>query len=131
MSMKDFVDTLNAEQKKALLQALNNESPTLDNIPKTAKEQTKSIINEDFAMNPSSSSTYKKRKEAVRARSNTWVDTGESKDIVTPDVQPTPRKRKPAQKIKLTCHICNKDFEADKRFVFGEFNRCDRCASKK
>jgi hypothetical protein len=131
MSMKDFINTLNEEQKKALLEALNSDSPTLAHVPTSTKSETKSIINEDFTMNPPTSSAYKKRKEAVKAKMNTWVDTGESKDVTTPDVKPTPRKRQPPLKVKLQCHVCGKDFEADKRFVFGEYNRCDRCASKK
>jgi DNA-directed RNA polymerase subunit RPC12/RpoP len=129
--MKDFVNTLNEEQKKALLEALNSNSPTLSHVPDSTKSQTKAIINEDFTMNPPSNSTQKRRKEAVRAKTNMWVDTGESKDVTTPDIKPTPRRRQPPQKVKLQCHVCGKDFEADKRFVFGEYNRCDRCASKK
>lgn len=131
MSMKDFVNTLNEEQKKALLEALSGDSPAPEPATPSVKSQIKSMVNEDFTMNPPSNSAYKKRKEAVRAKINTWVDTGESKDVVTPDVKPTPRKRQPPQKVKLQCHVCGKDFEADKRFVFGEYNRCDRCASKK
>lgn len=131
MSMKDFVNTLNEEQKKALLEALNGDSPTLAHVPTKTKNETKAIINEDFTMNPPTNTGQKKRKEPVQARQNTWTDTGESKDIVTPDINPTPRTRKPPTKIKLQCHVCGKDFDADKRFVFGEYNRCDRCASKK
>lgn len=132
MSMKDFVNTLNDEQKQALLKALKDEdNVALAHIPTETKEQTKAIINENFTMTKPVSGGYKKRKEPVKAQTNTWTDTGESKEILTPKINPTPRTRKPPVKVKLRCHVCNKDFDIDKRFVFGEYNRCDRCASKK
>jgi DNA-directed RNA polymerase subunit RPC12/RpoP len=131
--MKNFVDTLSEEQKQALLEALNKDKNiVLAHVDPEVKEQTKNIISEDFTMKQQSNSINKKRKEPVRARENLWKDTGEAKDIITPEIKPpTPRTRKPPTKVELQCHICNKKFETDKRFVFGEYNRCDRCASKK
>lgn len=132
MSMQDFVNSLNDEQKKALLNALTNNNTTLSNVPQDVKEQTKTIIENNFTMSDRVyNSSYQKRREQVKAKKNLWVDTGESKEVTTPKVNPTPRTRQPVQKVKLKCHICSKEFEADKRFVYGEYNRCDRCASKK
>lgn len=132
MSMKDFVKTLNEEQRKALLEALSGDSSTPTQSAKKTKDEKKPTINnEDFTMNAPSNNIQKKRREPVKARENIWTDTGESKDVVTPDINPTPRTRKLPSKVKLQCHVCGKDFEVDKRFVFGEYNRCDRCASKK
>lgn len=127
MSMKDFVNTLNEEQRKALLAALSDDTNiTLSHVDKATKEETKTIINEDFVMNKSQN-TSGKRKEPVKARQNQWVDTGEFKDITTPEVARTPRNRQSPKKVQAKCYVCGKGFEADSRFVFGEFHRCDRC----
>lgn len=132
MSMKDFVNTLNDEQKKALLEAL---SPVSSSAPSRglndAKEQARTSTSDTFSMNKPTSGGYKNRKEPVKAQTNTWTDTGESKEIVTPAINPTPRTRKLPAKVKIRCHVCNNEFDADKRFVFGEYSRCDKCASKK
>lgn len=127
MSMKDFVNTLNEEQKKALLAALSDDSnPILSHIPAEVKDETKTVINEDFVMNKNQTVSGK-RKEPVKAKNNQWVDTGEFKDVVTPEVKRTPRNRDAPKKLKTKCYVCGKNFEADSRFVFGEFHRCDRC----
>lgn len=125
MSMQDFVDTLNDEQKKALLEALskNDKIDTSNVDTEVAKPVT---TNEDFVMNKNQNISGK-RKEPVKAKQNQWVDTGEFKDITTPEIARTPRNRQSPKKVKTKCYVCGKGFEADSRFVFGEFHRCDRC----
>lgn len=134
MSMKDFISTLSEEQKAALLNALQGENDISiepEPIKKNVKEETSRVITEDFTMRKESGIKNSKRKEPVKARQNTWTDTGEARNIVTPDIKRTPRERQPPKKVDVKCHVCGKEFSTDKRFVFGEYNRCDRCASKK
>ena len=129
MSMQDFVKTLSDEQKKALLQALNDNSVTLQSVPKEVNEQTKKILNDSFIAETKPSVVNQKRKEPVRAKENTWQDTGEHKNIETPPTERTPRKRSGAKKLEMKCHVCGKPSIVDTRFVFGEYYRCNRCSS--
>ena len=70
------------------------------------------------------------RREAVKARKNTWSDNGEHKDIDTPDIEPTPRNRKKAHKVEKKCHVCGKVFPVHPSLISGEFWRCDRCIGR-
>ena len=65
MSMEDFVKTLNDEQKKALLQALNENSITIQSVPKEVNEQTKKAINESFITESKPNIINQKRREPV------------------------------------------------------------------
>ena len=131
MSMEDFVKTLNDEQKKALLQALNENSITIQSVPKEVNEQTKKAINESFITESKPNIINQKRREPVKARKNEWQDTGEFRDITTPDYEGTPRRRQTPSKSEVECHVCGKSFKVDPRFVYGEFYRCNRCTGKK
>lgn len=126
MSMKDFVDTLNDEQKKALLEALSGNDKVVQQ--KKAKE-----VNSDFIVQTrtNSDTLNNKRREPVRGRENRWEDTGEFRDIETPEVERTPRRRSPPRKIDVECASCGKSFKVDSRFVYGEYYRCNRCGSKR
>lgn len=117
-----FIDSLSDEQKKKLLQALGNESVT---STKTAQ------VDENFIVKRADTSSQTRRKEAVRARKNEWEDTGEFRDISTPDVERTPRRRPPPQKSDVECHVCGKSFKIDPRFAYGEYYRCNKCSGKK
>jgi hypothetical protein len=117
-----FIDSLSDEQKKKLLQALGNENPT---PVKTTQ------VDENFVMKRADTTSQTRRKEAVKARNNEWEDTGEFRDISTPDVERTPRRRPPPQKSDVECHVCGKSFKIDPRFAYGEYYRCNKCSGKK
>lgn len=70
------------------------------------------------------------RKEPVKARENTWKDTGEMSDIETPAVELTPRNRKPTSKVEKICHVCGKKFSIHPSLVSGEYIRCDKCTGR-
>ena len=134
MSMKDFVDTLNEEQKKALLEALSGkDSVSSQAVLQKVNEETKKQVKSDFIANTKAQSpiSNNKRREPVRGRENRWEDTGEFREIVTPEVERTPRRRQPPRKIDVECSSCGKSFKVDSRFVYGEYYRCNRCGSKK
>jgi len=129
--MEEFVNTLSDEQKKALLDALSDKDKL---VAEKVNKQTKRIISENFIVETkqeSIKSQTNRRREPVRARENRWEDTGEFRDIETPDVERTPRKRQPPKKIDVECSSCGKSFKVDSRFVFGEYYRCNRCGSKR
>lgn len=134
MSMKDFVDTLNEEQRKALLEALSSkDSVSSQAVPKKVNQETKKHLKSDFIVNTKTESSISnnKRREPVRGRENRWEDTGEFRDIETPEVERSPRRRSPPRKIDVECASCGKSFKVDSRFVYGEYYRCNRCGSKK
>jgi formylmethanofuran dehydrogenase subunit E len=136
--MNDFINMLNDEQKQALLKALVGNSPTVPSIPEEVKKESiKKIqssappasVNEDFTMFKQDSNNTR-RKEAVRARKNEWKDTGEFRDVETPQFERTPRRRQPHKKVEVECHVCGKSFKEDPRFVHGDYYRCNRCTGK-
>jgi len=139
MSMNDFINMLNDEQKQALLKALVGDSPTVSNVPEEVKKESiKKIqsstppasVNEDFTMFKQDSTSNTRRKEPVRARKNEWKDTGEFRDVETPQFEKTPRRRQPHKKVEVECHVCGKTFKEDARFVHGDYYRCNRCTGK-
>jgi|SanBayMetagenome_1026888.scaffolds.fasta_scaffold13517_4 formylmethanofuran dehydrogenase subunit E len=137
--MNDFINMLNDEQKQALLKALVGDSQTLSSIPQEVKKESiKQIqsstppasVNEDFTMFKQESTSNTRRKEQVRARKNEWQDTGEFRDVETPQFEKTPRRRQPHKKVEVECHVCGKTFKEDARFVHGDYYRCNRCTGK-
>lgn len=138
MSMNDFINMLNDEQKQALLKALVGDSPTVSIVPEEAKKEsiqkipsstTPASVNEDFTMFKQDSNNTR-RKEAVRARKNEWKDTGEFREVETPQFDRTPRRRQPHKKVEVECHVCGKSFKEDPKFVHGDYYRCNRCTGK-
>lgn len=118
-----FIDSLSDEQKKKLLEALSNSKNTAST--KTTQ------VDENFIVKRVDSQSNARRKEAVKARKNEWEDTGEFRDISTPDVERTPRRRPPPQKSDVECHVCGKSFKIDPRFAYGEYYRCNKCSGKR
>lgn len=133
MSMEDFIKTLNAEQKEALLKALNENSPTIQHVPVEVNNKTKKAITDSFIAEskPNNIHNQQRRREPVKARKNMWEDTGECREVETPDYERTPRKRPSSQKTEVDCHVCGKSFKVDSKFVFGEYHRCNRCSSRR
>lgn len=140
MSMEDFVKTLTSEQRQTLLAALAKtkdvdtkpqpEPTEEDFINKNDSFATSNVAN-DFTVIKENNLQSNSRRVPVQAKKNEWADTGEHKNIETPQVIKTPRNRKPATKITAKCHVCGKSIEVDKRFQYGEFVRCDNCGTKR
>lgn len=122
--IKDFANSLTEEQKELLLQILNEEKE----VEKEADEKIN--VSDNFIVTNNKFGSNQ-RKQPVKARKNTWTDTGESRDIKTPEVERTPRRRKAPEKIKIACHVCGRKMELDKRFVYGEYHRCDNCTGNR
>lgn len=130
--MEDFIKTLSEDQKKALLQALNDDNSVSNHlVSKQTNDQAKKTISDNFIVQNRQTQNHNRRREPVRGRENKWTDTGEDRDIVTPEFERTPRKRMPPKKVMVECSSCGKEFKADARFLYGEYYRCNRCASKR
>ena len=131
MSMDDFIKTLSEEQKQALLRALSGGSFTPEEPFTThppfidgSQEPISEAVDGDFTMNKGRTS---RQRTPIVARENTWTDTGEAKDVTTPEVTRTPRNRQPPKKKEVRCHSCGKTFSVSPSVMFGEYYRCDRC----
>lgn len=134
MSMNEFVDTLTDEQRAALLKALTgddfkpevrkSETSPSDSSRWQHEEPVSEAVDGDFTMNKGRTN---KQRTPIVARENTWKDTGEAKDITTPEVTRTPRNRQPPKKKEVRCHSCGKTFSVSPSVMFGEYYRCDRC----
>jgi formylmethanofuran dehydrogenase subunit E len=130
--MEEFIKTLSEEQKQALLKALSDNKPTTEQSEQTTiKKHISNSQSQNFITETKPKIQNQQRREPVRGRGNEWVDTGEGRDIFTPETERTPRKRPPPVKQMVECHACGKTFKADKRFIYGEYVRCDRCVGKK
>ena len=135
MSMKDFAKTLTEEQRKALLAALTEDEvsvePTEEDFLNKNNVGTTNNVSDDFTIIKENNLQSNSRRVPVQAQTNAWTDTGEHKNIETPQITKTPRNRKPAAKTTAQCHVCGKSIKIDKRFQYGEFIRCDNCGTKR
>lgn len=141
--MDDFMRSLSDQQKAMFLAALqdsgtppesNDEDETkwTTTMPPHIREEFEgtTVSTSDFTMKSKNGIKSQKRREKVTARKNTWSDTGENKDVQTPDISMTPRTRPPAKMVDMNCHVCGKTFTINSSLVFGQFYRCDRCSGR-
>ena len=132
MSMDEFVNSLTDEQKAKLLSALCPDKEPVEEPVQEPIQETATRPAEDFTMhkNKSDNGIKNRRREPVRAKQNTWTDTGEHRNVETPQTQRTPRNRPPPKKKDVRCHACGKNFRVNANIVYGEYYRCDRCTGK-
>lgn len=140
MSMNDFINMLNDEQKQALLKALTSNTTTMSHVPEEVKQESinhiqsskkEAVVNPDFSMfKQNGNDSNQRRKEQVKARRNDWVDDGEFRDIETPKGERSPRTRPQHQKKEVDCSVCGRSFKIDPKYVYGEYHRCSRCVGK-
>lgn len=101
------------EDKPTQAQKVDNSSDFIFTMPKSQQENKRGTpVNE------------------VRQRVNIFQDDGiEAKDITTPDIKPTERKRPKFQAIDQVCQKCNKIFKTHPTHK-RDFFVCDRCIGK-
>jgi|LakMenE01Jun11ns_1017448.scaffolds.fasta_scaffold9751608_2 hypothetical protein len=139
MDLNNFLNSLTDEQKLQLANALISSTPEAKKpeskveeftVKTTQSPKKPASVGEDFIVKKAESHPAR-RKESVKAKRNQWEDTGEFKDIHTPEVERTPRRREAPRKEDVECHVCGKSFKIDPRFSYGEYYRCNRCTGKK
>ena len=129
MNLENFVQGLTIQEREELLDILLQNTENSTTMPPHIKELVDTDTGkEDFTMKPSN--VKDARRQKVSAKSNTWTDTGEHRDISTPDVQKTPRNRPAPKKKKVRCHVCNKEHIVNASIVYGEYYRCDSCVGR-
>jgi len=126
MNFEDLVSSLNEEQKRALINALNSkkEQPRKEEVFKNLKP----TVGEDFTVNREV--IERGGRNPVKARDNEWVDDGQFRDIETPSGKISPRNRPKPKKIEVECHVCGRTFHVNQQYVYGDFQRCNRCVGK-
>ncbi len=128
MSMDEFVETLSKEQKEALIKALGGNAQVESRFQHEEPiSEAVDNITEDFRVVRNNNLQSDSRRESVKARSNTWEDTGEHKNIETPESTRTPRSRQSPKKKTVKCHKCGKEEKINAGLVYGEYYRCDNC----
>ena len=158
MSMDDFMRSLSDQQKAMFLAALQDSGTPPEaevtgdeddsqealervltgrwtttmppHIKKEFENEDTTTSVSDFTMKSKSGVKPQKRKERVAAGKNTWSDSGESKDVQTPNIAMTPRTRPPARMVDMNCHVCGKSFSINSSLVYGQFYRCDGCSGR-
>jgi len=129
MNLENFVQGLTIQEREELLDILLQNTENSTTMPPHIEKSTAvSVEKEDFTMKPSN--VKDARRQKVSAKSNTWTDTGEHKDISTPDITKTPRNRPAPKKKTVTCHICGKKNNVNASLTYGEFYRCDSCVGR-
>ena len=122
--MEDFLGSLSVEQIEQLNRMLSqHQKPPKKDDPASPDVS----VNDDFTVNRG---LPKKGKAPVSGGENTWEDTGELKDIETPDFERTPRNRPAPRTKEVSCHVCSKGFVVNESLLYGEFYRCNRCTGK-
>lgn len=151
--VKALLNTMTAEQKADLLNRLmdsltsssQEQSTQRSDLPtkksrledqereETVSSQPRSNVTEDFRV--VQNEQLDKRKSAVRAKKNQWVDTGEDRD---PNFNAekyermgkAARNRSRAKKRTMECHVCGRSFQINPTLVHGEYIRCNRCTGR-
>ena len=141
MNLKALVASLSDEEKKELLEIMsatnddvivrdesrNVQNPSIDDSRWQHEEPVSQSVDPDFTMNKKTQLNKQKRREKVKGSDNTWTDTGEHRDVETPNTARTPRNRVPPKKKTVKCHVCGKNSTVNASLIYGEYYRCDRC----
>ena len=131
---KDLLKNLTTEQKQALLdQLMSSLSQTTTEEPKeTEQDVPANNVNVDFRV---TNSKLERGRTPVRARKNSWQDTGEwnipeGEEEWGGNRKRSERNRSKAKRVKLECSVCGKTYMENPNLVYGEYHRCNRCGGK-
>ena len=82
--MEDFAKTLTEEQKQALLAALT-QAENVSEEPQQEEVATNNV-SDDFTMTKQNNLQSNSRRVPVQAQQNGWTDTGEHRNVETPEI---------------------------------------------
>ena len=132
--IKKILDSLTPEQREDLVKNLLNSNVKGDEPPK--KQDTRQTAEDvDFISPIIQDSNIETRKggtpvNEIKNRSNGFVDDGaEAKDIHTPNIKPTERRRAPYKAIEQKCQRSDKVVQTNPTHK-REYFVCDRCLAK-
>ena len=129
--IKALLDVMTPEQKAELLGKLQQQSAKETQEIKeeaVSSNSQRNTVTEDFKVVRQQTATGK---PPVKFKKNNWEDDGaEFRDIETPKIKRTPRKRNAPAKKTVEGHVCGKEFTMNANLVYGEFVRCNRCTGR-
>jgi hypothetical protein len=132
MNFQEFINSLNDEQKQAMMTAFGVDKNLLNPQPQEVKQKEsppQRVVGEDFKV--IRDDNFSKGKIPVKAKKNEWHDDyQEHRDVHTPKTDRTPRNREKSKKVETECYVCGKTFYVDPRYVYGEYQRCNRCTGR-
>lgn len=129
MNFDDFIKTLSDEQKQMLMQSLIQKPQEVEVQVKPKEvpvKKSNAVVTEDFFVKRGNDE-LSRGKNPVRAKKNEWYDEGEFRDVETPKGERTPRNREKSKKVEVDCHVCGRSFQVDPRYIYGDYQRCNRC----
>jgi formylmethanofuran dehydrogenase subunit E len=131
--MAKFIKSLDDEQRKAFEKVFKSVGSSMGVEVKEEKQDVPANnVNEDFRV---TNSKLERGRTPVRARKNSWQDTGEWK---LPEGEEeweggrkrATRSRAKAKKIKVECSVCGKTYMENPSLLYGEYHRCNRCGGR-
>lgn len=138
--LKKMFDALSPADKKEIMGEIMKDVPEVDPVERNETErpvykpQTRqAVVNEDFSVTPIENS--KGNRTPVKAKTNQWSDTGESRDeefdaSKYEEMGRAPRTRQAPEIVDVECHVCKKMFTANVSTLYGTFHRCGRCVGR-
>ena len=129
MNLNALVASLSEQEKQELLNILSANNEDVITLPCNTTPPPEIFKDpNDFTMHSKNSVPQKnRRKVPVKAQQNTWTDTGEHRDISTPEFTKTPRNRKPPKKKTVTCSACGSKSKVNANLIQGQYYRCEKC----
>lgn len=142
--VKTLLESLTDEQKAKLVEGLvagMNQTVSKPPAKETKQEEAVSsktptvTIGEDFRVTNTRESNLTRGKQPVRAKRNSWKDTGEHKldedeQEWSAERQRTSRNRPKAKKVEVECSSCGRTFMERPELLFGQYHRCNRCGGR-
>jgi formylmethanofuran dehydrogenase subunit E len=138
--MVNFIKSLNPEQMAQFQQVFKTIGDTMgvetEEQPQreeTVSSSSKSSVTEDFRVIKSKTELERGR-TPVRAKKNSWKDTGEFQledgEEWGRERKRSTRARQKAQKVEIDCSVCGRTFMEHPSLIYGEYHRCNRCGGK-
>lgn len=133
-----FIESLTPEQKMALIQSLTEgmgvepeqqPEPVVKEQPKRTPVKSDRDVDLDFRVVKDQDRTKTRMPVTETQRFNSFTDDGteaKGEEFETPDVQPTERRRPPAQKVKQKCTKCGNEVSVHPTHARDWFT-CDKC----
>lgn len=135
--MVKFIESLSDEQRvqfehvfKTIGEVSNAE------VKETTEEvvSSKSEVKEDFRVTNAKSELDRGR-VPVRAKKNSWQDTGEwqlqeGEEEWSNARKKSSRNRPKANKTEIECSVCGRTYLENPSLIYGDYHRCNRCGGK-
>ena len=122
--LKKLLGNLSPEERAELLGVAVEEKKEESSTGASRAERKGVAVNDDFTVHRDNESSYRK---PVRARENSWVDTGEERQEDKIVKTATVTKRPKAVPVDVVCSTCHRTVKVPPSLPRTEYYRCERC----